>query len=281
MVICVKIKKIAKLAMLLTVAMLTGCTDEVTSSDDSHGTGGRQSLMLTVSEEPWENDSMTVSTRSNETMLNSLKESSAGIGIYSPELSLDNRQVTFSNSKNAWAIEPAVFWPQTINTANIYAYAPYDANTSFTDTKIHYTMNVSAPVDLLWANAVATKTTGGGDLHFQHALAKLSFTVTNNTGSTLTTNHIKIAGNLYSNDTFDLNNETWTNTGQTISISDYECYNNVPLYFIPGPTIEATIDFNVGSYGPYTAKFPVTPTQGKHTIVNFTVGFNHEVVIKD
>ena len=270
--------KMATTAMLLTMAMLTGCSDDDASPTDDYSR--EQPFTLTVSEVPWENVSKSVSTRSNETMLNALKESAEGIGLYSEDLDLVNRQVTFIN--NTWPIEPTVFWPQTINTANIYAYAPYNVSTDYSGTTIKYTMNAGSPVDLLWAKAEATKTTGRASLNFRHALAKLSFTVTDNTGGTLTTNYIYISGTLYNYDYFDFSTGTWTHVNAgTATYSNIDCYNTGPKYFSPGPNITATFNYNVGSYGPYTASFRVTLEQGKYTVVNITVGTNHEVVIED
>lgn len=256
--------------------LLAACTtDDGADSTDSTA----PSLTIAVTQQPWQTEGISI-TRSDETMLSALKESAQGFGVYSTELDLVNRQVTFKN--NTWPIEPTVFWPQTINTANIYAYAPYNGSTDYSGTTIKYTMNAVSPVDLLWAKAEATKTTGGASLVFRHALAKLLFTVTNNTGSTLTTNHIYIAGTLYNYDYFDFSTGTWTHVNaETGTYSNIECYNTGPKYFIPGPTITATFNYNVGSYGPYTASFPVTLSQGKHTIVNITVGVNHQVVIED
>ena len=161
MVICVKINTKAKLAMLLTVAMLTGCTDEVTSSDDSHGTGGRQSLMLTVSEEPWGGQTVGL-TRGGETLAGLQHTSSPvgehdGFGLYSTALGLENKQVTWNSTAMQWTTGYTMFWPEKSGTpVEFHAYAPYESSTTVSSGLLTFTTPNDFDTDLLWAYYRAT-----------------------------------------------------------------------------------------------------------------------------
>ena len=138
----------------------------------------------------------------------------------------ENQQVTYKTS--AWTYDPVKYWlPQ--GHIDFLAYAPYAKNTALTDSKINFTVadQVGNQKDLLWANATnkkkADKTV---TFTFNHALAKIGYTVKTNvvgTFTTITLNKITLAGSadgkknaFYTSGTIDLSKTTgapdlWTN----------------------------------------------------------------------
>ena len=90
-----------------------------------------------------------------------------------------NQPVTYSGSK--WTYSPYKYWlPE--GYIDFLAYAPYDKNTTLTDTKskIGFTVDkdIAKQKDLLWANAPGqTQANKPVTFTFNHALSRLGYTV--------------------------------------------------------------------------------------------------------
>lgn len=90
-----------------------------------------------------------------------------------------NQPVTYSGSK--WTYSPYKYWlPE--GHIDFLAYAPYDKNTTLTDTKskIGFTVDkdIAKQKDLLWANAPGqTQANKPVTFTFNHALSRLGYTV--------------------------------------------------------------------------------------------------------
>lgn len=154
-----------------------------------------------------------------------------GFGIYCPELSISNAQVTWDNINGKWKIggDYNTYWRRNQSgNLNIYTYAPYKA-TPYTVTadgkltyhaQLHdytgYTTYLSGNnVDLLYASRkdYARNSLNPALLEFNHALAKMTFgTITNNTGGTLSINGFTIIGRpyLYNSATLNLVTGEWS-----------------------------------------------------------------------
>ena len=147
----------------------------------------------------------------DKTALQGLTEGGFGVfGNYSEEGTadgygknwFDNQKVTFASG--AWTYEPLKYWlPQ--GHIDFLAYAPYDSQydnnqVSKDNQKLDFTVNSSIKdqKDLLWANATnKTKADKTVTFNFNHALAKIGYTVKTNvvgTGTTITLKKITLAG---------------------------------------------------------------------------------------
>ena len=109
----------------------------------------------------------------------------------------DNVKVTCPSS--AWEYKPLKYWLPK-GHIDFLAYAPHVDNTTLTDSKINFTVNsvIKNQKDLLWANATnQTRTDKIVQFNFNHALAKIGYTVKTNVvgnGTTITLNKITLAG---------------------------------------------------------------------------------------
>ena len=139
----------------------------------------------------------------------------------------DNQKVTFTSG--AWTYEPLKYWlPQ--GHIDFLAYAPYDSQydnnqVSKDKPKLSFTVNsdIKNQKDLLWAHAEnQTKDKPVVTFHFNHALAKIGYTVkkgVNDDNVTITLNKITLAGSatdpakgaFYTDGTIDLSKDL-TNT---------------------------------------------------------------------
>ena len=139
----------------------------------------------------------------------------------------DNVKVTCPSS--AWEYKPLKYWLPK-GHIDFLAYAPHVDNTTLTDSKINFTVNsvIKNQKDLLWANATnQTRTDKIVQFNFNHALAKIGYTVKTNVvgnGTTITLNKITLAGAedgtsdapFYTSGTIDLSkandvSDLWTN----------------------------------------------------------------------
>lgn len=140
-----------------------------------------------------------------------------------------NQPVTYSGSK--WTYSPYKYWlPE--GHIDFLAYAPYDKNTTLTDTKskIGFTVekDIAKQKDLLWANAPSqTQANKPVTFTFNHALSRLGYTVKlkNDCSDdvTITLKSITLAGSsdatkgaFYTSGTIDLSKATkdanlWSN----------------------------------------------------------------------
>ena len=201
----------------------------------------------------------------------------------------DNVKVFWSSTDKKWTYNPVQYWlPQ--GHIDFLAYAPYDSkyDTKVTkdNQKLDFTVNsiIKDQKDLLWANATnQTKTNNPVTFTFNHALAKIGYTVkTNVVGTTtITLNKITLAGSttdpatgaFYTKGTIDLSKvnkatDLWTNfegkqhftwfTGSQ-SLTSTSIFNNpktdylfvIPQNFSTGTDklyviVDYTINYNTG-----------------------------------
>ena len=120
---------------------------------------------------------------------------------------MDNEHVTWE--ENHWKYTNTRYWPNE-GTVDFYAFAPYhngvelvspysNSNKADSTYYIEFT-SLTAPVDLVWANAKdQTKTNEPVKFTFNHALARLGFDITANqdleeNGAVITVNKVILYG---------------------------------------------------------------------------------------
>ena len=261
----------------------------------------------------------------NITALQGLKEGFGVFGNYSSEGTataygknwFDNKQVTYKTS--AWTYDPLKYWLPK-GHIDFLAYAPYDSKydknqVTNDNQKLEFTVNstIKDQKDLLWANATnKTKADKTVTFTFNHALAKIGYTVKTNvvgTGTTITLNKITLAGSedgtsnapFYTSGTIDLSkpngaSDLWTNkqgeqkftwfdgTKQLTSTSASNPATDY-LFVIPQDftganklyvVVDYTITYNTGVTATMTNQvfkpLPYNFNQGKAYMINLTVG---------
>ena len=230
----------------------------------------------------------------------------------------DNVQVKYSSKDTKWTYSPVQYWlPQ--GHIDFLAYAPYDSkyDTKVTtdNQKLEFTVDpdIKKQKDLLWANSKNQKKTNNPvTFNFNHALAKIGYTVkTNVVGTTtITLNKITLAGSedgtsnapFYTSGTIDLSKTTgapelWTNqqgeqkftwfdgTKQLTSTSVFNNSDENYLFVIPQDftgtnklyvVVDYTITYNTGAEATMTNQvsksLPYNFEQGKAYTINLTIG---------
>ena len=198
----------------------------------------------------------------------------------------DNQPVTYKTS--AWTYNPVKYWlPQ--GHIDFLAYAPYDSNQELKEnSKLDFTVSstIANQKDLLWANATnQTKTDKPVTFTFNHALAKIGYTVKTNVvgtgGTTITLNKITLAGSatdpttgaFYTKGTIDLSKGndatdlwtkqdgkqyfTWFNGSQSLTSTSESNPETDYLFVIPQNfstgtdelyvIVDYTINYNTGA----------------------------------
>lgn len=261
----------------------------------------------------------------DKTALQGLTEGFGVFGNYSSEGTttaygknwFDNEQVTYKTS--AWTYDPVKYWLPK-GHIDFLAYAPYDSqydNQQITkdNQKLDFTVSstITAQKDLLWANATnKTKTDKTVTFNFNHALAKIGYTVKTNVdakgGTTITLTKITLAGSddgtkeaFYTSGTIDLSkangaSDLWTNqngkqnftwfngtqqlTGSSVANSnylfvipqDFSTTGTDQLYVI----VDYTINYNTGVTKTMTnkvsQKLDKKFVQGKAYTINLNIG---------
>lgn len=130
---------------------------------------------------------------------------------------MDNEQVTWE--ENHWKYTNTRYWPNE-GTVDFYAFAPYkpkvelvspysNSNKADSTYYIEFT-SLTAPVDLVWANAKdQTKTNEPVKFTFNHALARLGFDITANqdlkkNDVIITVEEVKLYGDSIHKGAFDI-----------------------------------------------------------------------------
>ena len=176
-----------------------------------------------------------------------------------------NQPVTYSSKETKWTYSPVKYWP-TEGHIDFLAYAPYDkAQKKLIDNNknLVFTVNsdVTTQIDFLWANAAnKTKASGKVNFTFNHALAKIGYSVKSNADydqTTITVTSIKLVGSedekknaFYTKGTIDLSkangadalwktvptdtkqNFTWFTGSQNLTAATNNADNNY-LFVIP------------------------------------------------
>ena len=185
-----------------------------------------------------------VDTRGSESTAEAIQAEGVGFGVFGKHTSgsdvsygsdlFNNQQVTYSSEGEKWTYTPVKYWP-TAGHIDFLAYAPYVKETTLKNTScIDFTVvnEVDKQKDLLWAYATKQdKSTGKVSFTFNHALAKIGYSVKskiNYDQTTITVKSIKLVGSVdektaafYTKGTIDLSkadnkaNDLWTITDDT------------------------------------------------------------------
>ena len=217
----------------MAVLLLAACSEDGSFAELSGG-NATQRLTFDVRETDWKGETVSVTTRSGET-LDGLRDNT-GFGFYCKGLNYSNTNVTWDGVTSSWKIgkdNHNTYWERSRKgKLNVYAYAPYLASPELTevdnveggkDTLLTFkaqkytipaynTMLSGGNDDLLWAKAeYDLNNSDPAVLTFQHMLAKLTFgTITNNTGGTLRLNGFTVRGNFNTEAKLNLKTGVWT-----------------------------------------------------------------------
>ena len=191
------------------LAALAALTFASCSSESVEDLGGNQASQQVAIGFDGYLGSSAVDTRGTESDITAIQAADKGFGVFGnhtngPDVSygsglFKNQHVTYSSEETKWTYTPVKYWP-TAGHIDFLAYAPYVKQKTLSGTKFDFTVNsnVADQIDLLWANAEKkTKTTGKVTFTFNHALAKIGYSVksTNNDASTtITVKSIKLVG---------------------------------------------------------------------------------------
>ena len=290
--------------------LLAGC-----SANDGEGDQGGPFVQLSISveENGWQGETVSVATRSGETIdgLKAAHANGGGFGIYGVDLlgPGTQRPVLWNSSTGQWDAGERIYWKRTAdNTSDsifsIYAYAPYKSDPSYTFSPSTGTLTFPADAadgkntDLLYASAEVERSDGLAELNFKHAMAQISFgTITNNSNDAIELQSLTLKGDLYSGGKLNTNNGMWSDydsASKTFTRSDFDSSTSGdqgltiaggkvatldidPFILIPGPTVTITLTFTGGD----TFSFTTTLEQGKDKTYNITVNKNFEVVIAE
>lgn len=202
----------------------------------------------------------------------------------------DNQQVTYDKTKSKWTYEPLKYWLPK-GHIDFLAYAPYNAGTVKDPYSIDFKVSstIADQIDLLWAHADnQTKANKPVTFNFNHALAKIGYTVKTNvegTGTTITLKKITLAGStaadpakaFYTEGTIDLSKpngtDLWT-PSTSAEKRNYEWYNGT-TYNVT--TSASHPDDNREKDKDYLFVIPQNFEQGHddlYVIVEYTINYN-------
>ena len=209
---------IRHLYIALAALLAAGCSEALDVVPESG-----MELRFSVNEAAWGGQAVSM-TRSDETLLE-LQAENKGFGVFCDALSMENIHVTWNSEKGKWEYGYKMLWPENKvpgENFQLLAYAPYEENktllpdtpdapdTSAKSNSIAFDCAAGNDKDLLWAQ---NKVNANGiiDLHFQHALAKLSVgSIINTYGDAIRLMSVTISGLFYPKGSFSLANGEWT-----------------------------------------------------------------------
>lgn len=290
-----KIKRKHYIFELMAVLLLAACSEDGSFAELS-GDNATQRLTFDVRETDWKGETVSVTTRSGET-LDGLRATSGslpdgygyGFGFYCKGLNYSNTNVTWDGGTSSWKIgedNHNTYWERSrTGILNVYAYAPYlelptltevdnaeeGKDTLLTFTAQKYNVNPllghndklsGGNDDLLWAKAeYDLHNSDPAVLTFQHMLAKLTFgTITNNTGGTLRLNGFTVKGDLNTEAKLNLKTGKWEghvrSSGATIS-------SPPPFIKVVSNESERTYPIPAG----YIAYSVIPPLLNKQTVI--------------
>lgn len=265
-------------------------------------------------------------SRGSELTKDALQKSTEGFGVFGNYSStegtgttptygknwFDNEQVTYDKTKSKWTYDPLKYWLPK-GHIDFLAYAPFNAGTVKDPYSLDFNVSstIADQIDLLWAHADnQTKAKPVVTFHFNHALAKIGYTVKTNVvgaGTTITLNKITLAGSapeptekaFYTKGTIDLSTGKWSTSSLNDAKQNFEWFsgdklltgtsesnsNTNYLFVIPQDftgadklfvVVEYTITYNTGVEA--TMKSTVSSQikkkfeQGKAYMINLTIG---------
>lgn len=194
------------------IAAMAALTLVSCSSDDLDSFSGNFSKNEAISFDGYLGKSAVAvnGSRASEVKIGDLQsEQSKGFGVFGNYSStdgttpaygnnwFDNQQVKYSDAK--WTYDPLKYWlPE--GHIDFLAYAPYNVGTVKDPYSIDFKVSstIADQIDLLWAHADNQKKADNPvTFNFNHALAKIGYTVKTNvvgTGTTITLKKITLAG---------------------------------------------------------------------------------------
>ena len=201
----------------------------------------------------------------------------------------DNQKVTFTSG--AWTYDPLKYWlPQ--GHIDFLAYAPYVKETALNSTSIDFSVSstIAKQKDLLWANATNKKKTDKTvTFTFNHALAKIGYTVKTNvvgTGTTITLNKITLAGSedgtsdapFYTSGTIDLSkandaSDLWTNQQGKQKFTWFDGTKQLTTSAFNNSNISAT-PVNSDENFLFVIPQDFTGTDKLYVVVEYTITYN-------
>ena len=202
----------------------------------------------------------------------------------------DNQPVTYKTS--AWTYEPLKYWLPK-GHIDFLAYAPYVKGTTLNNTSIDFTVegDVANQKDLLWANATnKTKTDKIVTFKFNHAFAKIGYTVKTNvvgTFTTITLNKITLAGSedgttktaFYKKGTIDLSYTSSSTTASLWNTSSSDKQNFT--WFSGNQKLTDKVADNTNYLFVIPQDFSATATDKLYVIVDYTINYNTGVQMKN
>lgn len=230
------------------LAALAALTFASCSSESVEDLGGNQaSQQVAIGFDGYLGRS-AVDTRGKISDITAIQAADKGFGVFGNHTTSDgttptygqnmfvNQKVTYSSTEKKWEYKPVKYWPAA-GHIDFLAYAPYVEQKTLSGTKFDFTVNsnVAEQIDLLWANAKnQTKANNSGTnkvkFTFNHALAKIGYSVKTNADydqTTITVKSIKLVGDLadentkafYTNGTIDLSKDNeaadlWATTSE-------------------------------------------------------------------
>lgn len=202
-------------------------------------------------------------SRGSEVKIDDLQKSDIGFGVFGNYSStegtvttptygnnwFDNTHVTYKNSK--WTYEPLKYWLPK-GHIDFLAYAPYNAGTVKEPYSLDFNVSstIADQIDLLWAHADnQTKADNPVKFNFNHALAKIGYTVKTNVegtgGTTIILKKITLAGSAPKDPL-----ETAFYTKGTIDLSKP---NGTGLWTTPTPAEKRNYEWYKGTYNVTTS----------------------------
>lgn len=146
-------------------------------------------------------------SRASEVKIDDLQKSDKGFGVFGNYSSTDGTAPTYGNNwfdnqqvkyDTKWTYSPLKYWLPK-GHIDFLAYAPFNAGTVNNTYCLDFTVSsaIDKQIDLLWAHADnQTKTDKPVTFNFNHALAKIGYTVKTNVEgtATITLKKITLAG---------------------------------------------------------------------------------------
>lgn len=222
------------------IAAIAALTLVSCSSDDLNSLSDNSSKNEAISFDGYLGRSAVAVNGSRGSVLtkDALQKLTEGFGVFGNYSSTDGTTPAYGNnwfdnqpvkySKTKWEYAPLKYWLPK-GHIDFLAYAPFNAGTVNKTYCLDFTVSsaIDKQIDLLWAHADnQTKDNNPVTFNFNHALAKIGYTVKTNVvgeGTTITLNKITLAGStaadptkaFYTKGTIDLSKPNGTDLWTT------------------------------------------------------------------
>lgn len=223
-------------------------------------------------------------SRASELKIADLQASKDGFGVFGNYSStegtgttptygnnwFDNQQVTYNKTESKWKYTPLKYWLPK-GHIDFLAYAPFNAGKVKDPYSIDFNVSptIADQIDLLWAHADnQTKANPVVTFNFNHALAKIGYTVKTNVEgtATITLKNITLAGSAPKDPL-----KTAFYTKGTIDLSKP---NGTDLWTTPTPAEKRNYEWYKGTYTVTTS--PTHPDNNRDKDYLFVIPQNFE-----